>query len=81
MKLFVKKDLLLFANKLIKKNTLSGNAKEHYQSIIKKKNTKSVNNEKTITYQPKTFENPNTVDIKLVITEHLQILHKLSKLG
>ena len=31
------------------------------------------------TYQPKTFENPSTVDIKLVITELPKTSHKLSK--
>ena len=48
------------------------NAKEHYQSIIRKKNTKSVE----IT---ETFKNPNIVDIKSVITEHPETSHKLSK--
>ena len=48
------------------------NAKEHYQSLIRKKNTKSVE----IT---ETFENPNIVDIKSVITEHPETSHKLSK--
>ena len=32
-----------------------------------------------ITYQPKIFENPNTVDIKSVIKEHPKASHKLSK--
>ena len=32
-----------------------------------------------ITYQPKTFEKPNIVDIKSVITEHRKTSHKLSK--
>ena len=32
-----------------------------------------------ITYQPKSFENPKIVDIKSVITEHPEALHKLSK--
>ena len=36
-----KKDLLLLANKLIEKIPDPGNAKEHYQSFIRKKNTKS----------------------------------------
>ena len=40
------------------------NAKEHYQSFIRKKNTKSVKQSEIITYQPKTFENPNIVDVK-----------------
>ena len=32
-----------------------------------------------ITYHPKTFENPNIVDIKSVITKHQKTSHKLSK--
>ena len=32
-----------------------------------------------ITHQLKTFENPNIVDIKLVIIEHPKTSHKLSK--
>ena len=46
------------------------NAKKQYQSFIRKKNTKSVKQSKIITYQPKTIENPNIVDIKYIITEH-----------
>ena len=34
---------------------------------------------KIITYQPKTFENPNIADIESVITEHTKTLHKLYK--
>ena len=37
-----KKDLLLLANKLIEKILDPCDAKEHYQSFIEKKNTKSV---------------------------------------
>ena len=40
------------------------NAKEPYQSFIRKKNTKSVKQSKIMTQQPKTFENQNIVDIK-----------------
>ena len=29
-----------------------------------------------MTYQPKVFGNPNTVDIKSFIVEHLKALHK-----
>ena len=32
-----------------------------------------------ISYQSKTFENPNIVDTKSVITKHLKTSHKLSK--
>ena len=69
----------MFANKLIEQIPDSFNAKEHYQSFIRKKNTKSVKQSKIITQKPKTFENPNIVDIKLVIIEHLKTSHKLSK--
>ena len=43
------------------------NAKEHYQSFIRKKNTKLVKQSEIITYQPKTFQNPNNVDINLLL--------------
>ena len=56
------------------------NAKEHYQSFMRKKNRKSVKQSVIITYQPKPFENPNTVDIKSIITEHSKTLHKYPKL-
>ena len=71
-----KKDLL-FANKLIEKVPDPHNAKQHYESFLRKKNRKSVKPSEMITYQPKTFQNPNTVDIKSVITEHSA--HTLSK--
>ena len=32
-----------------------------------------------VTYQSKTFENPNIVDIKSVITQHPKTSHQLSK--
>ena len=64
MKCLKKKDLLLLGNKLIEKITDSRNSKEHYQSFIRKKSKKSVRQSKIITYQPKTFENLNIVDIK-----------------
>ena len=38
------------------------NAKEHYQLFIRKNNTKTIKHSEIITYQPKTFENPNNVD-------------------
>ena len=53
-------------------------AKEHYQSFVRKKITKSVKQSKVITYQPKTFENPNIFHMKSVIIEHPKISHKLS---
>ena len=38
--LYLKKKFLLLANKLIEKLSDPGNAKEHYQSFIRKKNPK-----------------------------------------
>ena len=35
------------------------NAKEHYQSFLRKKNTNSVKKLKIVTHQPKTSEDPN----------------------
>ena len=52
---------------------------KHYQSFIRDKSPKSVKQSEIITYQPKTFENPNSVDTKLVITEHSKISRILSK--
>ena len=77
-KKFLKKkiDSLLLANKLIEKIPDPRNAKKHYQSFIRKKITKSVKQSEIITYQLKPFENPNIVDIKSVITEHLKTSHK-----
>ena len=72
-------DLLLLANKLTEKMPNLHNTKENYQSFLKKKNRKSIKQPEAITYQPKTFENPNITDIKSVIAEHLKTSHKLSK--
>ena len=74
-----RKGLLLLANKLIEKVPDPRNAKEHYESFLRKKDRKSVKQSKIITYQPKTFENPNIVDIKSVSTEHPKTSHKLSR--
>ena len=74
-----KKDLLLLANKLIEKIPDPRNAKGHYQSFIRKKSKKSVKQSEIITYQLETFENPNTVDIKSVITYNPKNSHTLSK--
>ena len=79
MKRLKRRDLLLFTNNLIEKIPDPRISKEHYQSLIKKKNTKSVKQSKIITYQPKTFENRNTVHIKSIITEHPKTSHKLFK--
>ena len=70
---------MLFANKLIQKVPDLCNDKQHYESFLWKKNSKSVKNSETITYQPKIFQNPNIVDLKSVITEHPKTAHKLSK--
>ena len=59
----------MFATILTEKIFDPRNAKEQYQSLIRKKNTKSVKQSKILTQQPKTFENPNIVNIKSV-TEH-----------
>ena len=66
-----KKDLLLLANKLIEKVPR--------QECLRKKNRKSVKQWKIITYWSKTFENPNIIDKKSIIKEHLETSHKLLK--
>ena len=55
------------------------NTKEHYESFIKNKNTKSVKRSKLITYQPKIFQNRNIADIKWVLTDYRKTSHNLSK--
>ena len=70
MKRFLKKDFLLLVTKLIEKIHDSRNVKEQYQSFVGKPPTKSVKQSEIITSQLKTFENPNIVDIKSVITKH-----------
>ena len=67
---------MLLANKLIEKIPDPWNTKEHYQSFIREKNTKSIKQAKVITYQPKTSKNPN-IDMKSVITKHPKTSHKL----
>ena len=69
MKQSKKKDLLLLANKLIEKIPDTVNAKEHYQSFIRKKNNKLVKKTKNNYSSTKNFGNPNIVDIKSVITK------------
>ena len=69
----------MLANKLIEKIPDPRNVIEHYQSFIWKNPTKLVKQSEKITYQSKTFENPNIVDIKSIIAEHPRALHKLSK--
>ena len=49
------------------------NAKQHYQSFIKRKNRKSVKQLKVITDQPKTFES----QMLLILKQLLQNIQKL----
>ena len=70
---------MLLESKLIEKIPDPRNAKEHCESFSRKKNKKSVKQSEVITYQPKTFENPNIVDIKSVTTDRPKISLKLSK--
>ena len=77
MKRLKKIYLLLLTNKWIEKILDRRNAKEHYQSFIKKKNSKSVKQSEVITYQPKSFENSNIVDIKSIISEHPKKVEKV----
>ena len=66
---------------LTEKNPDPSNAKEYYQSFIRKKSftTKPVKQSKIITQEPKTFESTIIVNIKSVITEHPKNSYKLSK--
>ena len=79
MKRLNKKDLLLLAEKLIKNIPDPPNAKEHYKPFTIKENRKSIKRWEIITYQPRTFQNPNIVNIKSTTTEHPKTSHKLSK--
>ena len=78
MKLLKKKDLLLLANKLIEKYLILVMLKNTINHLSEKthKISKTIRNNYLST---KTFENPNNVDIKSIITEHLKTSHKLSK--
>ena len=69
----------MFGKKLIEKVPDARNGKQHYDIFLRMKNRNSVKQLEIITYQQKTFQNPNIVDIKPVITEHPKIAHKLSK--
>ena len=53
MKRLKKKDLLFLENKFIEKITNLRNAKEHFQTLIRKKTRKSVKQSQIITYQTK----------------------------
>ena len=63
----------MFANKLMVKIPYPRNAKQHYQSFIKRKNRKSVKQLKVITDQPKTFES----QMLLILKQLLQNIQKL----
>ena len=67
--------MLLLANKLNEELLGSCNAKEHCESFIRKKTTKSVKQSELIPYQQKSFKNPNIADIKSVTTEHSKIFN------
>ena len=79
MKHLQKKDFSLPATKLIEQIIDPKNVKQYYQSYIKRKNKKSIKQSKIITYQPKSFEDANIDDIKLVTIEHPKTSHKWSE--
>ena len=60
--------------RLIEKMPDPLNAKEHYQPFIRKKNTKLVKQSEIITYQPKSFQNPNIVDINLLLQNFTKVI-------
>ena len=72
-------DLRPFANKLTEKIPDPSNNKEYYQSYLKKKTKKLVKRSKKTFQQPKTIENPNTVDIKSAIIKHQKTSNKFTK--
>ena len=77
---FWEKKFVVACNQTNRKKTSDPpNAKEQYQSFIRKKNTNSVKQSEIITDQPKSFESLEIVDIKSAITEQSKTSHKLSK--
>ena len=64
MKNFQRKYCFSFETNLFKKMLDPSNAKEHYQSFLRKKNRKSVKQSEIITYQPNIFENQNIFGIR-----------------
>ena len=54
-------------------------AKEHYQSFLKKKNRKLVRQSRINTHQLKPLETPNVFDIEPITIEHPKTYRKLSK--
>ena len=75
----IRKKSASFATKLTEKIPDPSTAKEYYNSYLKRKNTKSVKQEKIITQQLKAIENPNIVDIKPVNIKHPKTSYKLPK--
>ena len=69
---------MLLTKELIEEVSDPSNAKEYYESFLRKKNKKSVKKSEIITYQPKAFVNSNIDNIK-VSTEHPKLSHKLPK--
>ena len=67
MKCLNKNNLLMFTNKLIKNIPDPCSAKGHCESFIMKESRKSVKLSEIITYQPRTFQNQDIVDVKLII--------------
>ena len=63
MKRLTKKDLLFLATKLTEKIPDPGNAKEHYQSFIRKKTKKSVKQSKIVNIKSVTTVHPKTSKI------------------
>ena len=64
------KKIFVASKQINKKIPDPRSSKEHYQSFIRKKDTKLVKQSRLIIYQPNTLENPNTFDMKLAITKH-----------
>ena len=65
----LKKDLLLLATKLAEEIGNSRNAKEHYQSFIRKKDAKLVKKKELLRNQ-NLLKTQTLFESKLVITEH-----------
>ena len=75
MKQSKKKDLLLLANKLIEKIPDTVNAKEHYQSFIRKKNNKLVKKTKNNYSSTKNFGKPKHCWYKISYYKNAQKRH------
>ena len=64
MKHLKKKNIFLLSNKLIENIPDPHDGKQQYQPFILMKNRKSVQQLEIISYQPRTFQNPEIVDKK-----------------